>query len=277
MGEVAVLGTGLLGAGFVQNMRKKGAAVRVWNRTASKAEALAALGARPCATVAEAVRGVERVHLVLSDDAAIDAVLAAAGSDLGCVVVDHTTASPAGVARRAAAMGRRYLHAPVFMGPKNAAEATGIMMVSGPTDLVEELAPVLEAMTGKLVRLGERPDLAAVYKLCGNGMLLSFLASVSDVIDVARGAGADPAEMLKMFTWFDPMPVITMRGPRFAKGQFGPTTFELSMARKDLRLMLETAASDHPIVLPAIAERMDELIGRGMGAEDYTILARREG
>jgi 3-hydroxyisobutyrate dehydrogenase-like beta-hydroxyacid dehydrogenase len=157
------------------------------------------------------------------------------------------------------------------MGPKNAADATGIMMVSGPTDLVEQHAPVLETMTGKLVRLGERPDLAAVYKLCGNGMLLAVLASVSDVIEVAR----DPAEMLKMFSWFDVSPVITMRGPRLAKGLFGPTTFELSMARKDVRLMLETSNSDHPIVLPAVAERMDELLARGLGHEDYTILARR--
>ncbi|MCB9683615.1 MAG: NAD(P)-dependent oxidoreductase [Alphaproteobacteria bacterium] len=272
---VAVLGTGLLGAGFAKNLLEKGVAVRVWNRTRAKAEALAALGAVVADSPADAVRGADRAHLVLSDDAAVDAVLEAMGDALPEVVIDHTTVLPAGVLRRVERYGRRYLHAPVFMGPKNAEQATGTMMVSGPADLVAAHAEALRSMTGKLVELGERPDVAAVYKLCGNGMLLSLLASTSDIIEVARGAGVDPVEMLTMFSWFDVAPVIGWRGTRMAKGQFGPPTFELAMARKDIRLMLETADSPHQMVLPAIAERMDELLAAGLGAEDYSVLGRR--
>jgi 3-hydroxyisobutyrate dehydrogenase len=44
------------------------------------------------------------------------------------------------------------------------------------------------------------------------------------------------------------------------------------MARKDVRLMLETAV-DHPTpVLSAIADRMDELIDAGHGADDLAVI-----
>jgi 3-hydroxyisobutyrate dehydrogenase len=276
MSRIAVLGTGLLGSGFAQGLRKKGHEVVAWNRTLEKARPLEAHGVVVAATPAEAARGAERVHLVLSDDAAVDAVLEAmaVGGALPVQVVDHTTVTPAGVLRRAARYGARYVHAPVFMGPKNAVDGTGSMMVAGPREVVDGLVPALSTMTGKLVDLGTRVDLPAVWKLCGNGMLLSLVAATSDILEVARGAGADPAQMLEMFTWFDVAPVIRFRGSKMAKGEYGPTTFELAMARKDVRLMLETAHSDHPIVLPALAARMDALLAEGKAAEDYTILGR---
>jgi 3-hydroxyisobutyrate dehydrogenase-like beta-hydroxyacid dehydrogenase len=58
-----------------------------------------------------------------------------------------------------------------------------------------------------------------------------------------------------------------------AAGNFAPS-FELEMARKDLRLMIETAAA-HPLAaLPAIASRMDDLIAQGHGAEDLAVIGR---
>ena len=92
MSTVTVLGTGLLGAGFAQNLLRHGHAVSVWNRTFAKAEALAEHGARPCATAAEAVSGAERVHLVLTADDAVDEVLSSALQTLraGAWVIDHS-------------------------------------------------------------------------------------------------------------------------------------------------------------------------------------------
>lgn len=72
---IAILGTGLLGSGFARAARRRGEEVRVWNRTAARAAPLAEVGAEVCAEAADAVRGVERVHVVVSDDAAVDAVL----------------------------------------------------------------------------------------------------------------------------------------------------------------------------------------------------------
>ena len=117
---IAFLGTGLLGSGFVRAMRRRDEPVRAWNRTTEKARALEADGAAVCVDSLDAVRGAERVHLCLSDDAAVDAVLerAAPGLAPGAVLVDHTTTSAGGVAARVArwaARGHHYQHAPVFM------------------------------------------------------------------------------------------------------------------------------------------------------------------
>src|SRR5688500_4009874 len=166
--RVAVLGTGLLGAGFVEAMRRRGVEVRVWNRSRPKAEALRALGVEVADEPADAVRGAERVHLVLADDAAVDAVLEAAAPARASVGVDHSTVSPAGVVRRCARWGQRYVHAPVFMSPQHARDAGGILLVAGPDDAVQPLLPALQKMSGRVVHVGKRVDLAAAYKLFGN-------------------------------------------------------------------------------------------------------------
>src|SRR5687767_7971033 len=73
--KIAFFGTGLMGAGFVRRLLAQGHEVRVWNRSAGKAKALEAAGAKAFADPAEALDGVERVHLSLADDASVDAVL----------------------------------------------------------------------------------------------------------------------------------------------------------------------------------------------------------
>ncbi|MEI8320081.1 MAG: NAD(P)-binding domain-containing protein, partial [Planctomycetia bacterium] len=73
--KIALLGTGRLGSGFVHRLLGLGHAVHVWNRSPAAAKALEAHGARAFATAAEAIAGVDRVHLALADDASVDAVL----------------------------------------------------------------------------------------------------------------------------------------------------------------------------------------------------------
>jgi 3-hydroxyisobutyrate dehydrogenase len=279
MGHVTVLGAGMLGAGFVQSLRKKEVPVRVWNRSPEKAEALRTFGAEVASTPAEAVAGAERVHVVLSDDAAVDDVLSAALPALQCVVIDHTTVSPAGVVARTerlAKTGHTYVHAPVFMAPANAAHATGLMLVSGPKDRLEPLMATLGTMTGKVLHVGERVDQAAAFKLFGNSVLFTLVAGASDVLAMARALGIDGQEAIGLFAQFDPTPVLRHRGMKMARSEWSPASFELSMARKDVRLMIEAAGQEGLVVLPSIAERMDELLALGFGREDLTALGRTD-
>ena len=277
MGHVAVLGAGMLGAGFVQSLRKRGADVRVWNRTPEKALALRELGATVASDPAGAVSGAERVHLVLSDDAAVDKVLEALLPSLSSVVIDHSTVSPAGVlarTERMAALGHTYVHAPVFMGPVNARDATGIMLISGPQARVAPLMALLEPMTGRVLHVGERVDQAASLKLFGNAVLITLCAAASDVLAMARAQGIDGEAALALFSQFDPSPALRTRGARMAKGEWSPASFELSMARKDVRLMMEAAGQEGLIALPAIAERMDALLAAGFSSDDLAALGR---
>jgi 3-hydroxyisobutyrate dehydrogenase-like beta-hydroxyacid dehydrogenase len=276
MANVAFLGTGLMGAALAEAAAKRGDRVSAWNRSAAKARALEAFGVRFAPTVPDAVSGVEHVHVMLSDDAAVDAVLAAAGDALrGALVVDHSTTSPAGTlerARRLEARGIAFLHAPVFMTPKACREAGGLMLAAGPKAVFDRAQAALAAMTGRLEYLGERRDLAAANKLFGNAMILAICAGLADVLAMATSLGVDAGDALALFARFNPAGVLGYRGAAMARGDYTPT-FELTMARKDARLMIEAAPERELAVLPALVRRMDALIERGFGADDLGVLA----
>ena len=276
MPRIAFLGTGLLGSGMVENLLRRGHQVTVWNRTESKARALAALGAAVASSPEQAVAGAERVHMALSDDDAVDAMLDRIASSVGpTVVIDHTTTSPAGTKERlprAASRGISFIHAPVFMSPQMCRDATGLMLVSGPSSIVESVRPALEQMTGEVWYFGERGDLAAAYKIFGNSMIFAITAGLADVLAMARNVGIAPADAAALFSRFRIGGIIPMRAEKMAQGDLS-ATFELTMARKDIRLMIEAAGSEPLTVLPGIAARMDEAIAAGHGKDDMGAIA----
>lgn len=279
MDTVAVLGAGLLGAGFVENLLGKGVSVRVWNRTAAKLAPLVALGAVVAATPAEAVAGATRVHLVLAEDDAVDAVVEALRPGLadGVPVFDHSTNLPARVATRFArlrAAGVRYLPCPVFMGPSNARAATGLMLVAGPAADAEAFTPTLATMTGTVWHVGERPDLAAVYKLLGNGILISLTGVMGDSLAIAQAQGLGPDAVLELLNHFNPGNSLPWSLQRVVRSDTADASFTLEMSRKDVRLMMESAGTALN-VLPAISARMDEAIAEGKGGKDYAAFAKR--
>lgn len=276
MTTISILGTGLLGAAFAEAAAKRGDTVTVWNRSPEKAQALSVFGVAAAATPAEAVRGAARVHLILKDDAVVEEVIAAArpGLAAGAVLIDHSTTLPRLTAERAArlqAEGVRYLHCPVFMGPAAARQAQGTMLAAGPQALFNEVKAELAKMTGRLEYLGERPDLGAVNKLLGNTMLIGSWAVLADVLSVAKAGGVAPEEAIRMLGVLDLNNVVALRGGNMAKGNFAPS-FELSMARKDIGLMLEATGEMPLSTLRSIAERMDQLIAAGHGSDDASVL-----
>ena len=276
MARIAFLGTGLLGGAFAEAAAKRGDAVTAWNRSAEKVLALAPYGVKAASTAADAVRGAARVHIVLKDDAVVDAVIAAAMPGLAsdAILIDHTTTLPALTAQRAkrlAEQGIAYLHCPVFMGPAAARNAQGSMMVAGPKALFERVQTALAAMTTRLEFMGERSDLAAVNKLFGNAMIIGMSAVMADILTMAQASQVDPQDAIKLLGLLDLNGMVAGRGVNMAKGNFA-ASFELDMARKDVRLMLETAGARPLAALPAIAARMDQLIAAGHGAKDASVL-----
>ena len=270
---IAFLGMGLLGSNFTRALAKRGEQVAVWNRTLDKARALDGV-ARIATDPADAVRGAARVHLSLSDDAAVDDVLERAAVQPGQVIVDHSTCSVSGTlarAKRWADRGIAFLHAPVFMGPQNAHDATGVRLASGPRERFDALEPALAAMTGKLVYLGEAPERAAAFKLSGNLFLMFLTTGVIEMFSFAKGIGIAPAEIATIFEHFNPGATLPARVKRVLTADHAQPSWELGMARKDARLMLE-AVSSLPM-LPAIAAEMDRWIAKGHAHADWTVLA----
>jgi 3-hydroxyisobutyrate dehydrogenase len=278
---IAFFGMGLLGSNFARAALRRGEQVQVWNRSAGKARALEPAGAKAFDDPAQAARGATRIHLALSDDAAVDEVLLRArpGFEAAVTVVDHTTTSPAGARARAErfqAEGITFLHAPVFMGPQNALESTGVMLASGDPACFERARPALENMTGKVVFLGQEPDRAASFKLLGNLFLMFMTAGLADMLSLARSLDIAAEDAAKLFEVFNPAATLPGRITRILAANFEQPSWELQMARKDARLMIEAAqrAASPLAIVPSIAAVMDRFIEQGHAHHDWTVIAR---
>ncbi len=277
----AFLGMGLLGSNFVKAMLKKGEPVNVWNRTASKAKALETEGAKSFERASEAVAGADHIHVTLKDDASVDEILESAskGFKPGAIIIDHTTTSAKGAIQRTKhwkSRGCTYLHAPVFMGPINALESTGFMLVSGDQSVISKLEPELSKMTGRLMNFGDEEGKAAAIKLTGNLFLLSVNAGLADALALAKAQGVGIQDIAELFNHWNPGVTVPSRLKKIAEAKFNEPSWELNMARKDAGLMITTAreAETDLTIVPAIATLMDKWIAKGHGSDDWSIIAK---
>jgi 3-hydroxyisobutyrate dehydrogenase len=277
----AFLGMGLLGSNFVKAMLKRGDKVQVWNRTTSRAIELEQYGAKAFANVADAVKGADVIHVTLKDDASVNEVLQSASNGFkpGAIIIDHTTTSKEGAIQRTQEWKQRgffYQHAPVFMGPANALEASGFMLVSGDEELIKQLEPALSKMTGKLLHFGPDPGKAAAMKLVGNTFLVCFTTGVRDTIAIGKSLDVDPSEILTLFNSWNPGTGLPARLRRLSSGKYTNPSWELAMARKDTGLFLEAAAKKgiELALIPSAAALMDKWIEKGFGNNDWTVIAK---
>lgn len=278
---IAFLGIGHLGANFVRALLQREEQVQVWNRTASKAKALEEFGAKAFDNVADAVRGATRIHMTLKDDASVNEVLETAkiGFEPGVLIIDHTTTSAEGAADRTElwkSRGYTYLHVPVFMGPANALDSTGTMLVSGDPAIIESVEPELSKMTGVLLNFGTKNNTAAGMKLIGNLFLVAITAGLTDALTLAKALDIPPARIKDLFETWNPGNGVLARFAKITSGTFDQPTWELDMARKDTRLMMEEAARGGETLktIPAIAAEMDKWIAIGEGKSDWTVIGK---
>jgi len=278
---IAFVGTGLLGSGFVRAALKRGESVHVYNRTLDKAAPLAKDGAKVFPLLGDAVRAATHVHLVLADDASVEAVLKdlLPALEKNTILVDHTTTSIAGAKTRTAnlqTLGVVYQHAPVFMSPANALAATGVMLVSGDAARYNLLEAHLKRMTGKLVYFGNDAGRAAAMKLSGNLMLMAITAGIADAAAFLKSEDIPRSELAKLFADFNPGMSVEPRTQRMLTGEFQSPSWELQMARKDARLLLTENAANATLLkfVPHIAAQMDVWLERGHAHDDWTIIGK---
>jgi 3-hydroxyisobutyrate dehydrogenase len=277
----AFLGMGLLGSNFVKAMLKRGEQVQVWNRTTSKAKDLELFGAKAFENVADAVKGADKIHVTLKDDASVNEVLEAASSEFmqGAVIIDHTTTSKEGAIQRTKywkEKGFFYQHAPVFMGPSNALESTGSMLVSGNEELIGKLQPELSVMTGKLLNLGSEVGKAAAMKLVGNAFLICFTSGIRDTLALSKALNVSVDDLSELFNQWNPAAMLHGRLKRMTSGDYSQPSWELNMARKDAGLFIDAAQKNKIdlAMIPSIAKLMDEWIEKGFGNNDWTVIAK---
>jgi 3-hydroxyisobutyrate dehydrogenase len=113
-------------------------------------------------------------------------------------------------------------------------------------------------------------------KLTGNLFLLALTTGIADALMVAKAQGITNQDVLTLFNSWNPGAMAPARMKKMMEGDFSQPSWELDMARKDAGLMLAAAqAADMDLtVIPAIAAKMDSLIEKGHGQDDWSIIGK---
>jgi 3-hydroxyisobutyrate dehydrogenase len=268
---VAVLGTGIMGAPMARNLLRAGFAVRVWNRSADKAELLAGDGAVVAGAPAEAAREADVLLTMLADT---DAVLESADGALDGpeVWVQASTIGIAGTARcaaLAAEQGVAFVDAPVLGTRQPAEDGKLIVLASGPEAQREPLAPIFDAVGARTIWLGEA-GAGTRLKLVANAWVAALIEGLAETFVLAEGIGVEPSSFLEAISGgLMDSGYAHLKGKAMIERAFEPA-FPLRLAAKDLRLIEEAGAAAE-LELPlfaAVAERFAEGVARGNGDLD---------
>jgi 3-hydroxyisobutyrate dehydrogenase len=272
---VAVLGTGIMGAGMARSLVKGGLDVTVWNRTADKARPLADDGAKVAADPAEAVSGADVVVTMLFDADAVAEVMqqALAATPEHAVWAQTSTVGLAGtqrLAELAGRYGRGFVDAPVLGTKQPAEQGQLIVLASGPRELAPWVQPVFEAIGSKTVWVSERVDDGHRLKLVLNSWVLSITAATGQAIALARGLGVDPQLFLDTIAGGGTdSRYAQLKGKAMLAGDFAPA-FGLAGAVKDSELIMDALreAGEDPALMEAIHHLMSAAADAGHADED---------
>lgn len=283
--RVGFVGLGRMGLPMARNLVRAGHEVAAYNRTRSRADALAEAGARVADTPADAAAGAEVVVTMLADDAAVEATTLGEGGILGALPPGalHLGMSTAGVAlsRRLAAeharAGQGYVAAPVFGRPEAAEGARLWIVAAGAPEAVDRCEPVFDAVGQGMFRVGEEPEKASVVKLAGNFMLAGMIEALGEAMALGRRHGVEAPKLLEVLTstLFN-LPVYRNYGAMIAEGRFEPAGFALKLGLKDVRLVLE-AADEAAVPMPLASLAHDHFlsgVARGWGELDWAGMGR---
>ena len=279
--EVAVLGTGIMGAAMARNLLSDGMEVRAWNRSREKAEPLAQEGAEVADNPEDATRGADFLLTMLSD---ADVIEEAVGGDVLSALAEDgvwlqmSTVGDEGNERLsdlANQHGVPYVDAPVLGTKQPAEQGQLIVLASGPEDVREKSERVFDAVGSKTVWLGDA-GAGSSLKLVINNWIVGLLGVLAETVAFAKTVGVDPAAFLETIEGGPlGLPYAQLKGNMMIEEDF-PTSFSARLARKDAGLVLG-AAEAHNLPMPvaeAIAARFDEAIQAGYGEEDMAAVYR---
>jgi 3-hydroxyisobutyrate dehydrogenase-like beta-hydroxyacid dehydrogenase len=278
--DVAVVGTGRMGAAMVGRLVGAGHRVVAYNRNRVRAERL---GVDVADTPARAVAGAEAVLVSLADDAAVDAVYRradglAAGLSAGTVVLETSTVHPDTVRALAPLVAERsatLLDAPVSGSVPIVERGELTVMVGGDAAALDRVRPVLNAFAARVFHLGDLGNGAAM-KLVVNAVVHALNQALSEALGLAEKAG------LSRHAAYDVLAASAVAAPfvHYKRAAFEhpaetPVAFMLDLVAKDLALIDDLARS--------VGARMDQLaanravvaeaLAAGYGTRDMSAIA----
>ena len=273
--RIGFVGLGIMGSGMAANLVGAGYDVTVYNRTRSKAERLAEMGAKIAYTPSAAAEGADLVFTMLADPVAVkqtvlgrDGVIE--GLRSGAVLIDCSTVDPettSAIREATVARGAQFLDAPVAGSKDAAAKGELILMVGGDADTLQRVRPVLDVISKKVIYAGPSGS-GTMLKLCFNLVVSHMMAALSEALVLGTKAGLSPQIVIdtimsgviasRFYEW---------KGGCVLNRDFS-TNFSLKLMHKDLSL-ITSAGYSFNVPLPVTAS-VKELYGiaKGLGNAD---------
>lgn len=273
--RVAVLGTGIMGAGMARNLVRDGFDVSVWNRTRSKAEPLGDDGARVAGSPAEAVDGAEIVVTMLFDAGAVattmrEALPATLGDAVWAQMATVGIAGTEHLVDLADEHGIGFVDAPVLGTRQPAEEGKLVVLASGSRELEARVAPVFDAVGTRTSWVGEDPGTASRLKLAVNAWIQTITVATAQSVALARDLGLDPQLFLDTISGSaTDSPYAHLKGKAMIAGEF-PPAFGLDGAVKDSDLIVTAMreAGTEPVLMEAVLSQFRRAAEAGHGGED---------
>ena len=259
---VGLIGLGNMGTAFAERLLDGGYDLLVYNRTASKADPLAAHGAAVADTAAELAERVDVVLTSLPNDGALESVAeeVLGAMQAGSVLVDLSTVSPSASARVATLAEEAsvdYLRAPVSGNPTVVRAGNLSFIVSGPRETLERVEPVIKTIGPTLHHVGDGEQ-ARIVKLALNLMIAGLAQLMSEALVLAEASDVSRKDLLEtMASSAVGAPFVQYKTKPLLRDDFS-ATFTTALMEKDIDLILD-AAKQAGVELP-VAQEMKGLL-----------------
>jgi 3-hydroxyisobutyrate dehydrogenase len=246
--RVGFIGLGIMGQGMANNLLKAGFQVRVWNRTASRMDALVEAGAQAGSSPADVAANSDIIVTCVSDTPDVEHVILGEdgvirGAKAGSLVIDCSTISPQVTREIAAKLAEKQvsmLDAPISGGSEGAAKGTLSIMVGGDEAQFQRATPVFQAMGKTITHIGP-VGTGQTVKLVNQVLVVGNCLAMCEALLFAQAGGVDLQKTYDAISqgaagsW-----MFTNRGPQIMKRDWRPG-FTVALQQKDLRLVLDAA------------------------------------
>lgn len=279
MAKIAVIGLGAMGTRMAANLLKAGHQLTVWNRTASSASTLVALGARQASTPKEAATGAEFVMTMVRDNEAsrqvwLDPVTGTlAGMAPGAVAIESSTLTADWVRSLGKALQEKkidLIEAPVSGSRPQAENAQLVYLVGGSEAALAKATPILKAMGSNIQHVGPLGS-GALAKLATNTLLGIQVTVIAELIGMLEHAGADAKKVLEAVAATPVWSVVAGRAANSMLNKNFTPQFPVQLIEKDFGYTVGSAAA--PEAVPTIAAArgvFQKAIAQGLGDQNMT-------
>jgi len=277
--KIGFIGTGLMGFPMAKNLLDKSLDLNVFSRTIEKAKPLEKIGAKISNSLSEAVKDVDIVITMLTDDDAVEKVLSdqdfQENLKKGSTVVDMSSIKPKIAIKYGKLLkdkGINFLDAPVSGGTIGAEQATLAIMVGGDQKVFDQIKDVLKVM-GNPTLVGPIGS-GQVSKLANQIIVGVTIGAVAEAITLCEKAGVDGNKFIKALAGgFADGKILQNHGKRMIDKDFSPKG-KVSTHLKDMNNILE-CAGDFNTQLPIsnlIKDMFKSLVENGNDNDDHSAL-----